>query len=570
MKMGLHARDVLVIIVLAAAAFARGNYRIAVSHDGNAHDPDDIVGAPLAIAIIVESGMKDNFVFMDYSNHIWGDTKNQADEMRESVQGACSRWGVDVGKTFEARKPEELAAAKDTFKAAAIDAYNDGVPLYYACGGPMEVPYQMVSQLEEKYQKNITVISHSPWNENHQHDGSHQWSDLIKLCNSKRIRNQNATIFLNTYNAWHWLRDMGGKYEWLYNRAGAKDRWDGSDAGMVYYIVTGLGDENPSMADFEAMIQSGNGDPTGDETMISAPATGTVLNEGETYTLQAAGVNIQWSYDVESDDKGEVSIGTGSSVQFTIPEDVSDPRTITITAQGDNGSDSRTYSIVSGGNSGPGGDDPCPGTTTLVCGTSGGVAGGTANNIMATSVGGWNPGLHFYFANIDFGTGYDSAAIKMGHIGGEQTVELRAGSASGTPLAAIPVSNEGWSPTVAVGGGVTGVQNLYVVKADGTWGNAEELKLVCAPSSPVTARYPNSPGITGSSSLSVAGGRVQVNASGPFALKVYDLRGKLAFTHRGHGQAGITLPRLGMNTYILSLEHDGTTKRRRFSLQGSR
>ncbi|MBD3314443.1 MAG: hypothetical protein GF344_01540, partial [Chitinivibrionales bacterium] len=98
-----------------------GNYRIALSHDGNDHDPDDINAVALNIAIIAESGMKDKFVFMDYSNHIWGDNSDQPEKMRNAVNGACERWQVDVNKCFEVRVPSILEQAKIAFKNAAIE-----------------------------------------------------------------------------------------------------------------------------------------------------------------------------------------------------------------------------------------------------------------------------------------------------------------------------------------------------------------------------------------------------------------------------------------------------------------
>jgi hypothetical protein len=119
-------------------------------------------------------------------------------------------------------------------------------------------------------------------------------------------------------------------------------------------------------------------------------------------------------------------------------------------------------------------------------------------------------------------------------------------------------------------GDITGIQDLYLVKSNGAWGNAEEVTLVCAGGGAVASEGLKHARGTGQAVVRYTPGGIRVIASGAWQLRVYDLRGKLAFTHRGHGQTGIALPSLGMNTYILSLEHDGTTKRWRFSLEGSR
>ncbi|MBD3239233.1 MAG: hypothetical protein GF331_01505 [Chitinivibrionales bacterium] len=81
-------------------------------------------------------------------------------------------------------------------------------------------------------------------------------------------------------------------------------------------------------------------------TAIVSPSDGCQLEEGTTVTLTAEGSNISWSYDANSDGLGSVPIGTGNTVEFDVPVGVTGPRTITITATGDNGSDEINGSIV--------------------------------------------------------------------------------------------------------------------------------------------------------------------------------------------------------------------------------
>lgn len=268
------------------------NYRIALSHDGNAHDKDDILAAPLALAIIHHAGVKDKFVFMDYSNHLWDDDGNQPAQMRESVNGACQRWGFDPGKTFEVRENDSYQAAKDSFKTAAIEAYDDGARLYYACGGPMEVPYQMLNQLEEKYRDNITVITHSQWNNDHSNrHGAHDWDDLKQIAGASTwIDNQNDQVWKDSEANWQWLENENEHLEWLYGR-NFKNQWDGSDAGMTYYIVTGRGNENATMNDAKDLFRNGPPFSAGEQDTIppdvSMSINKTVFDYGETMTVNA-------------------------------------------------------------------------------------------------------------------------------------------------------------------------------------------------------------------------------------------------------------------------------------------
>ena len=58
------------------------------------------------------------------------------------------------------------------------------------------------------------------------------------------------------------------------------------------------------------------------------------------------GDNLTWSYDADSDGEGEVEIGTGDTVTFSVPTGVTGAREITIYLRGDNGNAGETYSIV--------------------------------------------------------------------------------------------------------------------------------------------------------------------------------------------------------------------------------
>lgn len=85
---------------------------------------------------------------------------------------------------------------------------------------------------------------------------------------------------------------------------------------------------------------------TNTPTKIVSPAAGTDLEEGKSYTLSGEGDNLHWAYDANSDGLGEIAIGSGATVDFTIPDDIKDPKEITIKLMGDNGNVSETYQIV--------------------------------------------------------------------------------------------------------------------------------------------------------------------------------------------------------------------------------
>lgn len=78
---------------------------------------------------------------------------------------------------------------------------------------------------------------------------------------------------------------------------------------------------------------------------ITAPPAGS-LTEGREYTFTGLGTNLSWSYDANSDGKGEIDFGTGSSATFTVPMGITDPRQLTVFLNGDEGKVEETYSVV--------------------------------------------------------------------------------------------------------------------------------------------------------------------------------------------------------------------------------
>jgi len=249
------------ITIFAQDKIDRGNYLIAISHDGNIHDKDDFIASAMNIAILAEVGLWNKVVHFEYSNHIWDENASAVEEMQKSVNGAVEKWGVDASRIFEVRIPAQLAVAKINFRKAAKQAKDQGAILYYACGGPMEVPCQMLESLPEDLRKVVFVISHGNWNNEHagKMHGARNWEDLIKIAGGfKMIANQNKCYFNNPIPNWKWLEEKGGRYAWLFSRNPFTDKFDPSDAGMTYYIITGRGNDTATRQDVELLFKGSN------------------------------------------------------------------------------------------------------------------------------------------------------------------------------------------------------------------------------------------------------------------------------------------------------------------------
>ena len=261
----------LIVLILGVIPTLSAQYRIALSFDGNSYDADDIIAAPMAMAIIAESGNTGKLVHCDYSNNLYRNTESknifggsanedQATEMKASVDGAISRWNFNSNIFFEVRINSQLQSARTNFMNAAAAAYDAGEPLYYLCGGPMQAPIQMVEKIDENnswsnsrknsIKANIIVVSHSTWNENFGNNNTFDqnlptWSDLITM-GVKHVEIENQNNFdgdndMNTpVNKWNWLNGLASRYQWLRGRNPFfNNKFDPSDAGMTYWVIDG-------------------------------------------------------------------------------------------------------------------------------------------------------------------------------------------------------------------------------------------------------------------------------------------------------------------------------------------
>lgn len=252
------------IALCTATSFSvNSQYRIALSFDGNSWDEDDIIAAPLSLAIIEESGNKDKLVHVEFNNNRVRNDGNQPEDMRISINGSISRWGFDKTVFFEAFTNAELQETRTHFMNIAAAAYDDGESLYYICAGPMQVPIECIKKIDQNsswtdsrknaIKANIIVVSHSNWNERFGNSNAYDanlptWEDLITTgVKNVKLADQNSydgDNDMNTpINKWSFLKNLASgttdKYEWLFNRNPFNNKFDPSDAGMVYWLVNG-------------------------------------------------------------------------------------------------------------------------------------------------------------------------------------------------------------------------------------------------------------------------------------------------------------------------------------------
>ncbi|MCF2948329.1 hypothetical protein L0668_09445 [Paraglaciecola aquimarina] len=271
-------------LVNSAKAFAQEggwgykNNRIAVSADGNEQpdmeyvgkyrtaDPDDWGATPAALAMLAKLKKQSNLVHYSYNNFMPSPPHTTIrNYMQEGIDGSISRWGFNRDIFFDVGIHKQKAVThlkNEIAKSTAAD------PLYFINMGPSEFLYQAVKLTVEQGQKDalshVYVISHSNYNDNHLRRPEHKTiDDVLAFSNNKinfnRIKDQNdrnnpnkgwssAGKVSKDWSVWEWMKDhKDPDVNWLWEsmKKHKHNKPDISDAGMVFYLLTGDADGNP-------------------------------------------------------------------------------------------------------------------------------------------------------------------------------------------------------------------------------------------------------------------------------------------------------------------------------------
>ncbi|OQB13906.1 MAG: hypothetical protein BWY15_01534 [Firmicutes bacterium ADurb.Bin193] len=252
--------------------------RIAYSADGNYHDEDDTAANPFALMLLAHSGFKDKLVHFEYGNHIWLTNQNQLNALDAATMEAAERYGFDSDIFFNII--EDRFAAYNHLKDEILKSTADD-PLIICGAGPMHTIYQalnLANQVDPGKLQYVTLVSHSPktgdLSSNNEHglypnkkagdpsDHDHNspepakvWVDIAEDFPDVRlviIRGQNGPSDVkkqaydfcvgnaNILDKWmEFSEDANIKWVWTNAHAVFSDKIDVSDAGMIWYLLTG-------------------------------------------------------------------------------------------------------------------------------------------------------------------------------------------------------------------------------------------------------------------------------------------------------------------------------------------
>ncbi len=215
--------------------------QILLHYDGDTNDKHDIASLPVA-ALLIDKAELNAVTTIAYNNNLLGGSNSsQINAMRNSAAFAASL-GINT-VDYEAGTTAAVASV------AAI--FNSGNPVIAIEGGPMEAVYRALGQTDADKLGNITLISHSDANEQFASNGTHTWADLqatYPAVSFVDLKDQNVGF---NNEAWEWLDRAVDPVNQSARAAmlNADEKLnDASDAGMVYWYLTGNEDGTPADA----------------------------------------------------------------------------------------------------------------------------------------------------------------------------------------------------------------------------------------------------------------------------------------------------------------------------------
>ena len=239
---------------------------MAIVADGNRNDSDDIVGTPVSLAMLRIFDKSKQLVHYTHSCDLNKSQSGREKQMEESLFGTASRWGGFDTKTFFNAK-QELSKAVSHLKDQ-INKSSSSSLLWIIEAGEPDVIYMAMRDAQKDKRQYVRIVTHHPHNDRGK-DFDLKDIENISGTSSKmvvRISDQNRNL-KKPLREFHWMRDhKDSRVQWLWERGALAERigpsyikgtYDPSDAGMVWYVLTGAtngGNQKGSGSDLRKKI----------------------------------------------------------------------------------------------------------------------------------------------------------------------------------------------------------------------------------------------------------------------------------------------------------------------------
>ena len=267
--------------------------RIALLHDGNQADADDIGAMPMMFFQAYYAGLIDTIVWCGYSNlagsgcrttfttngngtfNNWCEMMDSSAAWAQSVLGANPSIFHDINEEYNAASfPNQYdkIPALDSL-VTQINASSASNPLWILAGAPHDIIWRALRDANPSKHQYVWIISHSSWNETSTYGGnqytfkniqnSYPNVNMVGGCTNNFtnpcLEDQNHSVADGAPDAdfrdesggtsWNWMysNQQGNAIsDWLrkqnvdaffINKNGATVDW--SDAGMMWYLLSG-------------------------------------------------------------------------------------------------------------------------------------------------------------------------------------------------------------------------------------------------------------------------------------------------------------------------------------------
>ncbi len=267
----------LIALLIASGAIASEKInppagRIAIVADGNSPDPDDLGGTAVSLALLRAAGLQDRLVHYSYCCDIVptprisvaAETERHA-MMQLCCDGTARRWGGFEHLDFIDVKWDLDVAIKDLAKAINASSAED--PLWIVEAGEPDLIGMALDVSQKEKHEFVKVITHHPAND--KTGEFYEWEEILEF-NVEEVRIPDQNILLKVERErWDWAKDHADdriQWVWLMGKMAEVDNvvkfqkgnWDCSDAGMIYYWITGAnvnnGEIQPAVYDVKAML----------------------------------------------------------------------------------------------------------------------------------------------------------------------------------------------------------------------------------------------------------------------------------------------------------------------------
>ncbi|AWB68910.1 hypothetical protein C2869_03840 [Saccharobesus litoralis] len=247
--------------------------RLAVVIDGNSPDPDDIGATPVMFGLLSKAGLNERLVHLSHSCDL-DPFKNKGRQQidtpgelrRQAVLHELSGQGIELFGPFKNLRnyyncrTDQQAATQDLVDA--INASSASDPLWIIEAGEPDLIGYALQAANPAVRKHVNVISHHPANDNT--GDFFTWQQILDFgVTEHQIGDQNVGL-QTPISHWDWAKHhpaAGITYIWHWldyaERDGMVDfqtnKFDCSDAGMVYWWITGANNGGNNHATAEDM-----------------------------------------------------------------------------------------------------------------------------------------------------------------------------------------------------------------------------------------------------------------------------------------------------------------------------